>query len=144
MPSQIKREIEVQSRFPNKARKVVKVLVSQEKVLKQREESKLTSKRKSTLAPGLTASCNLRIFINHNTYTDMSCVLPTAEEKQVIVVERQKYLTNPKNIRFPHKVYRALQETVKLGKENVFAWLAHGRAFKVTYESNAMTRYFRF
>ena len=78
------------------------------------------------LKPGKTNGNNERKFVKHK-YTDYSQELPTLSESLKLI---KAYETKSK-FPFPLKLHRALIKAEEDNYGHVFAWLEHGRAFKV-------------
>ena len=78
------------------------------------------------LKPGKTRSNNERKFVNHK-YTDFNQELPTLSESLKLMGTSKSNSRLP----FPLRLHRALVMAEQHNYTHVFAWLEHGRAFKV-------------
>jgi len=77
------------------------------------------------LKPGKTNNNNERKFVKHK-YTDCSQELPTQSDSKLM-----RSFISKSRIPFPLKLHRALVKAEEDNYGHVFAWLEHGRAFKV-------------
>ena len=78
------------------------------------------------LKPGKTNRNNERKFVKHK-YTDYSQEQPTQLESLKLIDSSKSYSRLP----FPLRLHRALVKAEQDNYGHVFAWLEHGRAFKV-------------
>ena len=78
------------------------------------------------LKPGKTNNNNERKFVKHE-YTDHSQELPTQSESSKLI----ESFESKTRLSFPLKIHRALVMAEEDDYGHVFAWLEHGRAFKV-------------
>ena len=78
------------------------------------------------LKPGKTKSNNERKFVKHK-YTDHNQELPTLSESLKLMNTSKSNSKLP----FPLRLHRALVMAEQHNYTHVFAWLEHGRAFKV-------------
>ena len=78
------------------------------------------------LKPGKTNSNNERKFVKHK-YTDYSHEQPTQSESSKLIESFESKTRIP----FPLRLHRALVMAEEDDYGHVFAWLKHGRAFKV-------------
>ena len=78
------------------------------------------------LKPGKTNNNNERKFVKHK-YTDHSQELPTQSESSKL----NKSFESKTRLSFPLKLHHALVMAEQDDYGHVFAWLEHGRAFKV-------------